>query len=67
MDRLAAEAYGSDFTLPEITLEDHLDATFPYVFSQLQYIIGKIICNAIQAVHEKYANIPSNLPLLCTR
>lgn len=60
--RLAAEAYGSDCTLPEITLEGHLDATFPYILSHLQYIIGEIIRNSIQAVLEKHAHISGNPP-----
>ena len=60
--RLAAEAYGSDCTLPEITVEGHLDATFPYILSHLQYIIGEIIRNSIQAVLEKHNRISGNPP-----
>lgn len=60
--RLAAEAYGSQCVLPEITLDGHLDATFPYILSQLQYIIGEIIRNSIQAVVEKHSSIPGSLP-----
>lgn len=60
--RLAAEACGGHCTLPEITLEGHLDATFPYILSHLQYIIGEIIRNSIQAVLEKHAHISGNPP-----
>lgn len=60
--RLAAEAYGSQCILPEITLDGHLDATFPYILSQLQYIIGEIIRNSIQAVVEKHSSVPGRLP-----
>lgn len=60
--RLAAEAYGSRCILPEIVLDGHLDATFPYILSQLQYIIGEIIRNSIQAVVEKHSRIPGSLP-----
>ncbi len=59
---LAAEAYGSQCVLPKITLEGHLDATFPYILSHLQYIIGEIIRNSIQAVLEKYATPPGDPP-----
>lgn len=60
--RLAAEAYGSRCILPKITLDGHLDATFPYILSQLQYIIGEIIRNSIQAVVEKHSSVCGSLP-----
>jgi len=50
---LAAAAYGSSTVLPEIKLEGHLDATFPYILSHLEYIIGELLRNSIQAVVEK--------------
>ena len=50
---LAAEAYGVSCILPEIVLRGHLDATFPYILSQLQYIIGELLRNSIQAVIER--------------
>lgn len=51
--RLVAQAYGENCALPDIVLEGHLDATFPYILSQLQYVIGEILRNSIQAVVER--------------
>ena len=50
---LAKEAYGSSCVLPDITIDGHLDATFPYILSHLQYIIGELLRNSIQAVVER--------------
>ena len=50
---MAREAYGSSCVLPDITIEGHLDATFPYILSHLQYVIGELLRNSIQAVVEK--------------
>ena len=50
---LAREAYGSSCVLPDITIEGHLDATFPYILSHLQYVIGELLRNSIQAVVEQ--------------
>ncbi|KAH8591437.1 putative pyruvate dehydrogenase kinase [Bisporella sp. PMI_857] len=52
---LAAAAYGASTILPEIKLEGHLDATFPYILSHLEYIIGELLRNSIQAIVEKQA------------
>ncbi|OOQ85625.1 pyruvate dehydrogenase kinase [Penicillium brasilianum] len=40
--------------LPEIKVQGHLDATFPYILSHLEYIIGELLRNSVQAVVEKY-------------
>jgi len=53
---LAAAAYGPSTLIPEIRLEGHLDATFPYILSHLEYIIGELLRNSIQAVVEKQNN-----------
>ncbi len=50
---LAKEAYGSSCKLPDISIEGHLDATFPYILSHLQYVIGELLRNSIQAVVER--------------
>jgi hypothetical protein len=39
--------------LPAINLSGHLDATFPYILSHLEYIIGELLRNSIQAIVEK--------------
>ncbi|KAL5464983.1 hypothetical protein PMIN07_004214 [Paraphaeosphaeria minitans] len=50
---LIKAAHGSHVQLPDIHIEGHLDATFPYIQSHLEYIIGELIRNSIQAVIEK--------------
>jgi pyruvate dehydrogenase kinase 2/3/4 len=49
---LAASAYGPDAALPELKFQGHLDATFPYILSHLEYIIGEILRNSVQAAVE---------------
>ncbi|KAJ5165506.1 Pyruvate dehydrogenase kinase, partial [Penicillium coprophilum] len=40
--------------IPAITVKGHCDATFPYILSHLEYIIGELLRNSVQAVMEKY-------------
>jgi hypothetical protein len=47
-------AYGPDVALPEIRIDGHLDANFPYILSHLEYIIGELLRNSVQAVAEKH-------------
>ncbi|KAL9128720.1 MAG: hypothetical protein Q9217_002653 [Psora testacea] len=49
---LAKEAYRPNHVLPELKLEGHLNATFPYITSHLQYVVGELLRNSIQAVIE---------------
>lgn len=51
--RLARSAYGPDVILPDIKLEGHHDVTFPYILSHLEYIIGELLRNSIQALVER--------------
>jgi hypothetical protein len=50
---LMQAAYGSSCQLPEIKIEGHFDATFAYIQSHLEYIIGELLRNSIQAVIEQ--------------
>lgn len=59
---LARAAYGASADLPEIQLEGHLDATFPYILSHLQYIVGELLRNSMQAVLEKHLDQSRALP-----
>jgi hypothetical protein len=60
---LTAAAYGVDTIMPKIKLEGHLDATFPYILSHLEYIIGELLRNSIQAVVERQKSSgPSKAP-----
>jgi pyruvate dehydrogenase kinase 2/3/4 len=56
---LARGAYGKDTILPEINVEGHLDATFPYILSHFEYIIGELLRNSIQAVVERQEHFVS--------
>ncbi|KAK5137749.1 hypothetical protein LTR08_007320 [Meristemomyces frigidus] len=49
---LTAKAYGPDVVLPKIVLQGHLETTFPYIPSHLEYIIGELFRNSIQSVVE---------------
>ena len=60
--KLAKEAYGTDFPVPEIILQGHLEATFPYILSHLEYIIGELLRNSIQAVLERFQKRPDCMP-----
>ncbi|KAJ5176851.1 uncharacterized protein N7482_002728 [Penicillium canariense] len=42
--------------LPAINVQGHLGATFPYILSHLEYIVGELLRNSVQAVIEKYQN-----------
>ncbi|KAJ8105884.1 hypothetical protein OPT61_g9909 [Boeremia exigua] len=46
-------AYGAHVEVPEIKIYGHLEATFPYILSHLEYIIGELLRNSIQAVIEQ--------------
>ena len=59
---LAREAFGSDCATPEVKLEGHLDATFPYILSHLQYIVGELLRNSVQAVVERYESLADKPP-----
>lgn len=50
---LVRKAYGQQAAIPEIRINGHLDATFPYILSHLEYIIGELLRNSIQAVIEQ--------------
>lgn len=39
---LTAQAYGPTVAIPEIVLQGHLETTFPYIPSHLEYIIGEV-------------------------
>ena len=39
--------------MPEIIIDGHLDANFPYILSHLEYIIGELLRNSVQATIEK--------------
>ncbi|CZT50857.1 probable ] kinase, mitochondrial precursor [Rhynchosporium secalis] len=50
--------YGPSTILPVIKLSGHLDATFPYILSHLEYIIGELLRNSMQAMVERQKTHP---------
>lgn len=45
---------GAGPVVPEIKIQGHTEATFPYVLSHLEYIIGELLRNSIQAVMDRH-------------
>ncbi|KAK0637801.1 (Pyruvate dehydrogenase (acetyl-transferring)) kinase 2 [Lasiodiplodia hormozganensis] len=50
---LMKKTYGPDIPLPDVKVEGHITATFPYILTHLEYIIGELLRNSIQAVIEQ--------------
>lgn len=50
---LIKKTYGDSVVLPRIKLEGDLTATFPYIESHIEYIIGELLRNSFQAVIEQ--------------
>ena len=48
--------------IPDVSVQGHLDTTFPYMLSHLEYIIGELLRNSMQAVGEKYKNSDEKPP-----
>ncbi|KAK2742057.1 serine threonine-protein kinase [Colletotrichum kahawae] len=53
VEALARSTYGRDVEVPEIKVVGHLEASFPYILSHLEYIIGELLRNSVQAVIER--------------
>lgn len=58
---LTRKSCGTD-NIPDITVQGHFGTTFPYMLSHLEYIIGELLRNSIQAVGEKYKESPQKPP-----
>ena len=52
--QLCRKSAGPELAIPEINVQGHLGATFPYVLSHLEYIVGELLRNSVQAVMEKH-------------
>lgn len=57
---ISQRTYGPDVPIPNIKIEGHLEANFPYILSHLEYIIGELLRNSVQAVVEKHQRENSN-------
>ncbi|KAI0472165.1 pyruvate dehydrogenase kinase [Xylariaceae sp. FL0804] len=47
---LARAANGPGVAVPEVRVDGHLGASFPYILSHLEYIVGELLRNSVQAV-----------------
>ena len=59
---LAREDYGPQCSLPALKVDGHLDAAFPYILSHLQYVIGELLRNSIQALVERRSSQAVDVP-----
>lgn len=50
---LARSTNGPDVQIPEVKIDGHLKASFPYILSHLEYIIGELLRNSVQAVIDR--------------
>ncbi|KIW68638.1 hypothetical protein, variant [Phialophora macrospora] len=53
---------GADPVVPEIRIQGHTGATFPYVLSHLEYVVGELLRNSVQAVMERYKDTRKTPP-----
>ncbi|PNP48338.1 hypothetical protein TGAMA5MH_00622 [Trichoderma gamsii] len=63
--QLARTTNGPDVQVPEIKIDGHLNASFPYILSHLEYIVGELLRNSVQAViehHQKQSDHASSPP-----
>ncbi|EDN02655.1 pyruvate dehydrogenase kinase [Histoplasma capsulatum] len=51
---LLKQALGPDCRVPDVVVQGHMGATFPYILSHLEYIIGELLRNCFQAVIERF-------------
>lgn len=50
---LARSTNGPHVHVPEIHVVGHLDAGFPYILSHIEYIVGELLRNSVQAVIDR--------------
>ncbi|PHH62195.1 hypothetical protein CDD81_7389 [Ophiocordyceps australis] len=50
---LARSTNGPDVQVPEIKVVGHLEASFPYILSHIEYIVGELLRNSVQAVIDR--------------
>ena len=62
VQKLAKQIQGSEQGFPEIQIEGHLEATFPYILSHLEYIVGELLRNSLEAVIDRYKDLPQSPP-----
>lgn len=50
---LVRKAYGPNTFIPEVIIQGNYNVTFPYILSHLEYIVGELLRNSIQATIEQ--------------
>jgi pyruvate dehydrogenase kinase 2/3/4 len=50
---LMSKAFGPTVAIPEVVIKGHLNTTFPYIPSHIEYMIGELLRNSMQAVIEQ--------------
>ena len=50
---LSKKHHGPNVKIPEVRIQGHLTATFPYIVSHLEYIVGELLRNSMQAMIER--------------
>lgn len=50
---LMSKAYGPSVAIPEVVVKGHLNTTFPYIPSHIEYMIGELLRNSMQAIVER--------------
>ncbi|KAJ2896168.1 alpha-ketoacid dehydrogenase kinase [Zalerion maritima] len=61
INQLARAAYGPHVPLPEIKINGHLEANFPYILSHIEYVVGELLRNSVTAVVEQ--NLRHHIPM----
>lgn len=51
---ICSASYGPSVTLPKVQIKGHVTATFPYILTHLEYVIGELLRNSIQATVEAH-------------
>jgi pyruvate dehydrogenase kinase 2/3/4 len=54
--------FGNESKIPKLEIQGHLHATFPYILSHLEYIIGEILRNSMQATIEHHKDKDQDVP-----
>ncbi|KAL6881580.1 branched-chain alpha-ketoacid dehydrogenase [Trichoderma novae-zelandiae] len=58
--QLARSTNGPDVQVPEVRIDGHLNASFPYILSHLEYIVGELLRNSVQAVIDRHQKQPDH-------
>ena len=59
---LSGQAYGPNVPIPEVKIHGHLTATLTYIPAHLEYIIGELLRNSVQAAVEQRRATTGILP-----